>query len=99
MNDLSRIGLLLCNGGTFEGNRIVSEDYVKRATSVQQMNREGGYGYFFWKYADGFSISGKWKQKCYVLPKQKKIITFLSDITDDSDDLILSMEKNILGLR
>ena len=62
------------------------------------MNREGGYGYYFWKYRDGFCISGKWKQKCYILPEQERIITFLSDITDDSDDLILSMEKNILGL-
>lgn len=98
VNDLSRIGLLLYHGGMFDGNRIVSEDYVKRATSVQQMNREGGYGYFFWKYKDGFSINGKWKQKCYVLPKQNKMITFLSDITDGSDELIASMEKNILGL-
>lgn len=98
VNDLSQIGLLLYHGGMFGGNRIVSEDYVKRATSVRQMNREGGYGYFFWKYKDGFSINGKWKQKCYVLPKQNRIITFLSDITDDSDDLIASMEKNILGL-
>ena len=30
--------------------------------------------------------------------QQNKMITFLSDITDDSDDLIASMEKNILGL-
>lgn len=98
VNDVSRIGLLLYNGGIFEGNRIVSEDYLKRATSVQQTNREGGYGYFFWKYRDGFCISGKWKQRCYILPKQKRMITFLSDIPDDSDHLIPSMEKNLLGL-
>lgn len=91
--------MLLYHGGTYEGNRIVSEDYVRRATSVQQMTREGGYGFFFWKYKDGFSINGKWTQKCDVLPKQDKIITFLSDIPDKSDDLILSMEKCILGLR
>ena len=24
------------------------------ATSIQQMNREGGYGYFFWKYREVF---------------------------------------------
>lgn len=65
---------------------------------IQQMNREGGYGYFFWKYRDGFCISGKWKQKCYILPEQERIITFLSDIADDSDDLIQSMEKNLFGL-
>lgn len=98
VNDLSQIGLLLLNGGMFEGNRIVSENYIKTATSLIQANQEGGYGYFFWKYADGFCISGKWKQKCYVLPRQNQIITFLSDITDNSNDLILSMEKNLLNL-
>lgn len=96
VNDLSRIGLLLAGGGVFEGNRIVSENYVRQATRVQQMNREGGYGYFFWTYREGFSINGKWKQRCYVLPEQKRVITFLSDMRDDSDDLILSMERNLL---
>lgn len=98
VNDLSQIGLLLCHGGIYEGSRIVSEDYVKRATSLQQMNREGGYGYFFWKYRDDFCISGKWKQKCYVLPSQNMVVTFLSDMPDGSDDVTRSMEKNILGL-
>ena len=98
VHDLSKIGLLLYNGGTYEGTRIVSEHYVSLATSVQQMNREGGYGYFIWKYRDGFSINGKWKQKCYVLPGRGIIVTYLSHIEDDSHDLLISMEKNILGI-
>ena len=98
MHSLSQIGRLLYNNGLYEGNRIVSEEYVKMATSVQQMNREGGYGYFIWKYRDGFSINGKWKQKCYCLPKQGLMITYLSHIEDDSHDLLDSMEKNILGI-
>lgn len=98
VHDLSQIGLLLYNGGTYDGARIVSEEYVKKAVSLQQMNREGGYGYFVWKYRDGFSINGKWKQKCYVLPERELIITYLSHIEDDSHDLLDSMEKNILGI-
>lgn len=98
VNGLSRIGLLAYNGGVFDGKRIVSEEYIRTATSVQQMNREGGYGYFFWKYRDGFSINGKCKQKCYCLPKQNKMITYLSYIDDDSHDLLESMEKHILGI-
>lgn len=98
VNDLSKIGLLLYNDGMSAGKRIVSEEYVKKATSVQQMNREGGYGYFIWKYRDGFSINGKLKQKCYILPKQKIIVTYLCNITDDSNALCLSMEKNILAV-
>ncbi|MCR5595569.1 MAG: beta-lactamase family protein [Lachnospiraceae bacterium] len=98
VNGLSRIGLLLANKGEFEGKKILSEEYVRNATSIKQMNREGGYGYFIWKYRNGFSINGKWKQKCYVLPDEGLIVTYLSHIEDDSNDLLYSMEKHILGI-
>ncbi len=98
VNELSRIGLLLYNKGVFDDKRIVSERYVDEATSVQQMNREGGYGYFIWKYLDGFSINGKCGQKCYILPKRKIIITYLSYIDDDTHMLKNSMQKNILDI-
>ena len=98
VHDLSKFGILLMNGGVYEGRRIVSEDYVKMATSVQQMNREGGYGFFIWKYRDGYSINGKCKQKCYILPSRGIIVTFLSYIDDDSTDLLESMEKHILDI-
>lgn len=98
VHELSQIGLLLFNNGVYEGKRIVSEEYVKKATSVQQMNREGGYGYFIWKYRDGFSINGKWGQKCYVLQKSGLIVTHLSHMEDNSHVLLNSMEKNILEL-
>ena len=96
VNGLSRIGLLLYQKGMFNGQRILSEEYVNAATSIQQMNREGGYGYYIWKYRDGFSINGKLKQKCYVLPKQDLVITYLSHIEDNSHALLESMEKNML---
>ena len=98
VESLCKIGVMLMQGGVYQGQRIVSEAYVKAATSVQQMNREGGYGYFFWKYRDGFSINGKWKQKCYVLPKQGLVICYLSHIEDASHDLVESMEKHLLGI-
>lgn len=98
VNGLSRIGLLLYNKGMADVQRILSEEYVSAATSIQQMNREGGYGYFIWKYRDGFSINGKLKQKCYVLPGQDLVITYLSHIEDDSHDLLESMEKNLLDI-
>ena len=98
VHDLSKIGILLCNKGVFQGKRIVSESYVQVATSVQQMNREGGYGYYIWKYRDGFSINGKWKQKCYCLPARGIIVTYLCHIEDNSHDLLESMERNILDV-
>lgn len=98
VHDLSKIGLLLYQGGVYEGHRIVSEEYVKMATSVQMPCFEGGYGFFFWKYRDGFSINGKLKQKCYVLPEKGLVITYLSNIEDTDDKLKKSMEHRILGI-
>ncbi len=99
VHELSKIGLVLYNNGIYEDKRILSEEYVKEATSIQQMNREGGYGYFIWKYRDGYSINGKWKQKCYILPKDKIMVTYLSHIEEEVPELKESMERNILGKR
>lgn len=96
VNELSRIGLMLANGGIYGGERIVSEAYVKEATAIHQMNREGGYGYLIWKYRDGFSINGKWGQKCYVLPEKGLMVTHLAHMDPDSKALKESMEKYLL---
>lgn len=90
--------MVFYHGGTYQGQRFLSEEYVRRATSIQQMNREGGYGYYLWKYRDGFSINGKNKQKCYILPAQKKMITYLADIPEPGNALRESMEKHVLGV-
>lgn len=87
VGELSRIGRMLMNGGYTDGKQIVPEAYVSRATGVQQMNREGGYGYFFWKFLDGFSLNGKWGQKCYCLPESGVMISFLSDFPDGTGEL------------
>ncbi len=96
VNELSRIGLMLSCEGKYGQKQIVPAAYVKEATSVQQMNREGGYGYFFWNYRDGFSLNGKWGQKCYVLPKQKMMVTFLSHLEEGSGRIRECMEKYLM---
>ena len=98
VHDLSKIGIMLTQGGIYEGKRILSEGYTKEATSIQQMNEQGGYGFFIWKYRNGFSINGKLKQKCYCLPEDGLVITYLAHIEEDLPDLKESMERNILGI-
>ena len=97
-NELARIGQMMLDGGVYGGQRLLSEEYVREATRVQQMNREGGYGYFIWKYRDGFSFNGKWKQKCYVLPQRGLVISYLGHIEENCPELKASMERNVLGI-
>lgn len=92
--ELAKIGQLCLQNGMFEGQRLVSEVYINEATSIQQMNREGGYGYFFWKYKDGYRISGKWGQRSFVFPEKDMVITYLSN--NGSGEVTEAMEKYIL---
>lgn len=87
VEELAKVGLMLMNKGVYKDRQIVPEEYLKRAVEVQIKNKEGGYGYFFWKYLDGFSLNGKWGQKCYCMPKDKTLICFLSNFEGNSDVL------------
>lgn len=92
--ELAKIGQLCLQKGMFEGKRLVSEAYIREATSLQQMNREGGYGYFFWKYKDGYRISGKWGQRSFVFPEKDMVVTYLSN--NGSGEVTEAMDKYIL---
>lgn len=96
VNEFSRLGQLYLQNGKFDGRRILPSSWVREATSIQQMNREGGYGYFIWKYKDGFRISGKWGQRCFVFPQRGRMITYLADMQQGSDDLVQAMEEYLL---
>lgn len=92
--ELAKIGQLCLQKGMYNGQRVVSEEYINEATAIQQMNREGGYGYFFWKYKDGYRISGKWGQRSFVFPEKDMVITYLSN--EGSGEVTEAMEKFIL---
>lgn len=96
VNELSRIGFVLMDRGVWQGKRIVSEAYIKNACRNQQINREGGYGYFVWNFPDGFSINGKWGQKCYIFPKRQLMITYLANMENNSDELKECMRRYLL---
>lgn len=87
VEELGKLGGLYLNGGIWNGERILTECWVKEATSVKTPCREGGYGYFIWKYKDGFRITGKWGKRCFVFPKTGITATYLSDMQNNSEDL------------
>lgn len=65
-------------------NQICSKAWLKAATQPRVMTPERiPYGYFFWVLADGnFYMSGKWGQKCFVLPQYNAVIALNSNMQD-----------------
>jgi len=54
--DMARFGVLYLNGGRWQGNQIVPEDWVTRSTSVQVLGKGDyfpyAYGYQWWRLQD-----------------------------------------------
>lgn len=92
VHELSMLGQLYLQKGVFDGKRILSEQWVKEASSLQISNTEGGYGYFLWITDNGFRISGKWGQKCLIYPHKNLMITYLADLHENSDIILKAFE-------
>ena len=88
--DVEKWGLVYLNNGVYEGKRILSEEWVKRASaSLISTNLNGspdwtsGYGYQIWQNArGGFRADGAFGQFCAVLPEDKIVFSSLAESTN-----------------
>lgn len=56
--DMLKMGLLVLNGGKWEGEQLLPPAFIKRATSpLIQAGRDSSYGYFWWTM--NYEIGGK----------------------------------------
>lgn len=77
LRDFARLGTLMLNKGKVGNGNIISEEYMKDATSLLQLvNDQGdGYGYLWWRFEDGsYGAFGIFGQMVYVNPLKNLII-------------------------
>ena len=82
LRDFAKLGQVMLNGGTWEGRRIVSEEFAKRATSPLYNLRRIHYGYLWWveeyPYKDRtvriFSARGAGGQTVTVVPELDLVV-------------------------
>lgn len=84
--DWARIGYLMLNKGIMNGHRIISEEYVAKATSPNRSNNDRAYGYQFWLNRgndqpvwphlpeDTFAAEGDREQRLMVIPSENLVI-------------------------
>jgi CubicO group peptidase (beta-lactamase class C family) len=84
INELARFGQLYLQKGYYNGRQLIPEAWVEASTTKQIETREGGYGYFFWRYRDNtYRASGKWGQRSIVIPDKNAVIAVMSDIQNE----------------
>jgi CubicO group peptidase (beta-lactamase class C family) len=79
---IARLGLLYLQNGVWNGQRLLSEEWITEATRVQvespnepNPDWRRGYGFQFWKSRYGYRGDGAYGQFCVVLPEQDAVIT------------------------
>ena len=87
--DWARFGLLLLDGGKINGQRLLSEDWVVRATAPNQSDNDPRYGYQLWLNsgggelrwpslpADSYAMQGNRSQFVMMLPSLRAVVVRL----------------------
>lgn len=85
--DMASFGRFVMNYGKWNGKQLLSESYVREATSALVNNDEfgfdsffrQGYGYQIWRTRDGFAFVGMGDQLTYCIPGKDLIFVINSD--------------------
>lgn len=86
--DFAKFGLVLLNGGSFNGQQLLPADYVREATAYQIDNSTAeydaehsqGYGYQFWRTTrNGFGCFGMGSQYAICLPEKDLVLITTAD--------------------
>ena len=97
VTELRRLGQLYMQNGAFAGEQLIAPERINESlTPWVKTGDNDSYGYFFRVSENGFSICGKWGQRCLVYPEKQLIITYLSDLPDRHSEM-LAIAQELAG--
>ncbi|MBQ4109966.1 MAG: serine hydrolase [Clostridia bacterium] len=99
-DDLTKLGLLYLNKGVWNGKRLLSEEWIKEATTgylpgdeSRVPNWKSGYAYQIWiNEKGGYRADGAFGQYCIVVPEKDIVITILVGHANVERELELCFE-------
>ena len=83
--DMARLGYLMLHDGTWDGQEIVSADWVAAATREHyQTTSADGYGYQWWTVpsSQAYRATGHYGQMISVVPEADMVVVFTANIPD-----------------
>jgi CubicO group peptidase (beta-lactamase class C family) len=83
--DMARLGYLMLRSGSWNGKKILSEEWVRRSSQAHYTTESGkGYGYQWWILENGIFVAhGHHEQLIYVVPQADLVAVFTSEIPND----------------
>lgn len=99
--DLAKFGQLYLQGGSWNGQALLSSEWVNAASSrqISTGNNDGnwsyGYGYQFWQSQVGYRADGSLGQFTFILPEQDIVLVITSG-TNDTNGVMNIVWQNLL---
>jgi CubicO group peptidase (beta-lactamase class C family) len=97
--DMAKLGYLFLNNGQWDGKQVVSDGWVKKATTERVIDGLAtGYGYQWWVYPEkgAYAAVGRAGQTIYVVPALNLIIVTTADIPGGHDPIFDLIDHDIL---
>jgi CubicO group peptidase (beta-lactamase class C family) len=87
--DMAKFGFLYLNNGTWDGQQVVSKDWVLNSTSIhfdETYNPIEGYGYHWWRMHDDNIIvaKGRYGQLICMLPDYDIVVVITARESEDN---------------
>ena len=103
---IARLGLLYLQGGVWNGQRLLPEEWVAEATGMRVESRmeapnepkpdwQQGYGFQFWIARHGYRGDGAYGQFCVLLPEQDAVIATTA-ATENMQGILDAMWSDLL---
>ena len=98
--DMAKLGYLYLHNGTWDGQQIVSAEWVRAATSkhTETDSRIGlGYGYQWWTYPSygAYAALGRYGQTIFVAPDLDLVVVTTAQV-DGHDPLFALIEEFVV---
>lgn len=94
--EMLTLGQLCLFRGSFNGQQIVSESYLSKATSISEDTIDPNYGYLFWLGKDWYACRGYGGQRIHIFPGENMIVVTQATPTSCGmayDDLIWKIKE------
>lgn len=92
--ELHKLGLLYQQNGCWNGQQLLSPEWIRESSRKQVDNDEDGYGYLFWrgKY-DSFRADGMYGQYSIVIPDKGAVITTTAENRNQKEMLEFLLDE------
>ena len=96
--DMIKIGQLYLNGGEWNGEQILSSQWVEDSTKEKSQWGELSYGYLWWIVDDCYAALGDGGNVIFINPKKEMVVTIASRFMPRAKDRIELIRNHIMPL-